>query len=219
MGLWRSNMIASINGAIEINGVSQQLSSSADRKVFHLIRAYSDAVVIGKNNAITEGYTSIPPLPMYLAHLRPSGGSPTLVVLARTLDGITDTPLTTSTGPVILVTDPSQKQIALKISEQFPRAPEVVFMNSIASDLSGLREELEKFGITNAVCEGGPTILQKLLAAGYIDEICISIAPCVAPSNHGGFLGEHGSYPPAEITLLSILEDQGTLLLRYQVTK
>ena len=212
-------MIASINGAIEINGVSEQLSSSADRKVFHLIRAYSDAVVIGKKNAITEGYTSIPPLPMSLAQLRPSGSTPTLVVLARTLDGIIDTPLTTSTGPVILVTAPSQKRIAPKISGQFPRTPEVIFMDSIADDLSGLREELEKFGIKNAVCEGGPTILQKLFAAGFIDEICISLAPWVAPSNHGGFLGEHGLYPPAEITLQSILEEQGTLLLRYQITK
>ena len=52
----RANMVASIDGAAGLEGRSGGLGGPGDRKIFSLLRACADVVVVGASTAVTEGY-------------------------------------------------------------------------------------------------------------------------------------------------------------------
>ena len=216
-GLWRTNMVTSLNGSVEIDGVSKRLSSRTDRKVFQLIRAYADAVLIGSGNALAEGYTSIPDQTSSMVKLRRNGKAPLLVVTTRDPDMLLDSPLVSSESQVIIATTESKAAKAQHLAASFQVTPKLLYCGLDQLDFSLVRLELDKLGLTNVACEGGPTVLGLLVGAGVIDEVCLSVAPLLAPSHHGGFLGPNGKFSPGALRLESIIEDEGTLLSRYRL--
>ena len=216
-GLWRTNMVTSLNGSVEIDGVSKRLSSRTDRKIFQLIRAYSDAVLIGSGNALAEGYTSIPDQNVDLLKLRRQGNAPVLVVTTRDPDSLLGSPLASSTSQVIIVTPESMVAAAQNLAEHFQFTPKLLYCGQDGLDFARLRLELDKLGLANVACEGGPTLLGLLVGAGVIDEMCLSVAPLLAQSHHGGFLGPNGNFDPRDLRLESIVEDEGTLFSRYRL--
>src|SRR4051812_5974537 len=52
----RVNFIASLDGAVTVEGRSGGLGSPADRTVFNLLRALTDVVLVGHGTASAEGY-------------------------------------------------------------------------------------------------------------------------------------------------------------------
>src|SRR6476619_4990272 len=52
----RVNFIASLDGAVTVDGRSGGLGSPGDRRVFNLLRALSDVVLVGHGTASNEGY-------------------------------------------------------------------------------------------------------------------------------------------------------------------
>ncbi|WP_040029062.1 dihydrofolate reductase family protein, partial [Streptomyces sp. 150FB] len=52
----RANMVSSLDGAAQHDGRSQPLSSTADMRVFGLLRGIADAVVVGAETVRQEGY-------------------------------------------------------------------------------------------------------------------------------------------------------------------
>ncbi|MCI0387024.1 dihydrofolate reductase family protein, partial [Streptomyces sp. CNQ085] len=52
----RGNMVASLDGAAHHGGRSQPLSSDADMRIFGVLRALADAVVVGAETVRREGY-------------------------------------------------------------------------------------------------------------------------------------------------------------------
>src|SRR5581483_1217313 len=52
----RLNMIASVDGASSVGGVSGSLGGPADKVVFAAIRSHADAIVVGAGTMRTEGY-------------------------------------------------------------------------------------------------------------------------------------------------------------------
>lgn len=216
-GLWRTNMVATVNGAVEFGGVSRPISSSADRQVFRVIRTYADAVVIGRGNALAEGYAALPrPMAPEVA----MGGrdtAPRLVVVARSLDGLAAAPLAASTEQVIIATSRSKEEEAEALARSFEVEPAFVFIGDEELEARQLRAALDGLGLRNVVCEGGPTLLGILLANQAIDEICLTVTPMVAPSHHGGPFGPGGNFGLFRLELASLLEEEGTLLYRYRL--
>ena len=216
-GLWRANMVTSLNGSVEIDGVSKGLSGRADRKAFHVIRAFADAVLIGSGNAISEGYTSIPDQNPELTKLRRSRKAPLLVVTTRHPEALSTSALVTSPDQVIIATLESKESDALQLATSFQVTPKLLYCGVQDFDYRKLREELGQLGLGHVVCEGGPSILGRLVGAGVLDEICLSVSPLLAASHHGGFLGQDDDFAPTRLHLASIIEDDGTLLYRYRI--
>src|SRR3954470_15903191 len=52
----RANFVASIDGAIEVGGRSGPLGGPGDHRIFHLLRALADVVLVGAGTVRTEGY-------------------------------------------------------------------------------------------------------------------------------------------------------------------
>src|SRR4051812_38960576 len=55
----RVNFIASVDGTISVQGRSGGLGSEGDRRVFRMLRALADAVLVGAGTAAAEGYRPI----------------------------------------------------------------------------------------------------------------------------------------------------------------
>src|SRR3954470_14379460 len=94
-GRWlRANFVASIDGAIEVGGRSGPLGGPGDHRIFHLLRALADVVIVGAGTVRTEGYRAAK-LPPERRHQREAAGQfavpPIAVVTNRGLDA--DTPV------------------------------------------------------------------------------------------------------------------------------
>ncbi len=70
-----------------------------------------------------------------------------------------------------------------------------------------------------ALCEGGPTLLGAVVAAGLLDELCLTVAPTLALGDGPRIAGSPAITAPAPLTLATVLEDEGFLLLRYLATR
>ena len=72
-------------------------------------------------------------------------------------------------------------------------------------------------GADLVLCEGGPTLNGQLLAAGVVDELCLSLSPLLVGGDGHRIFGSAPIDPPRDLELLAIAEANGTLLLRYAV--
>jgi 5-amino-6-(5-phosphoribosylamino)uracil reductase len=82
-------------------------------------------------------------------------------------------------------------------------------------ELDGVVAELERRGLRRVLCEGGPRLFASLLGAGLVDELCLTLAP-VLTAGDGPRITLGPSLPaPQPATLVSALEAESALLLRY----
>jgi riboflavin biosynthesis pyrimidine reductase len=80
-------------------------------------------------------------------------------------------------------------------------------------DIVGLIADIaSKYGPV-ILCEGGPTLLTALAAAGVVDEWFVTVSPLLGGSAHKGIVGMLPN--PAQLELDRIAECEGYLLLRY----
>jgi riboflavin biosynthesis pyrimidine reductase len=82
-------------------------------------------------------------------------------------------------------------------------------------DPAAFKRSLVDRGWRNILCEGGPSLLRDLLAAGVVDELCTAIVPRLVGGDHRRIL--HGPPVDVPLTLHTLLEQDGTLLARWLV--
>lgn len=204
----RVNFASSADGAVSVDGKSKGLSSPADRDLFHLLRAMSDVVLVGAGTARAENYGGA----------RESDGRiPTIAVVSRSLDLDPGSRLFTDTQvPPIVVTcadAPADRREALaSIADVVVAGTEVV-------DVTDALDQLAERGLRRVVCEGGPHLFGWLVAAGALDELCLTLAPLIAGGRAGRIVAglEGGAVEP--LRLEQVLEEDGHLFLRYSTER
>ncbi|MGH3319192.1 MAG: dihydrofolate reductase family protein, partial [Streptosporangiaceae bacterium] len=70
-------------------------------------------------------------------------------------------------------------------------------------------------GAGRVLCEGGPTLLTEIVAAGRLDELCLTISPLLVAGGAARILHGPAVPPAAAMRLGHALEDDGHLFLRY----
>jgi riboflavin biosynthesis pyrimidine reductase len=65
------------------------------------------------------------------------------------------------------------------------------------------------------LCEGGPTLLGELVAAGRLDELCLTIAPLMGGDPLPVSVSPPGA-PLRHFALRHVIRDGDTLFLRYE---
>src|SRR5262249_11907888 len=86
-GLWvRGNMIASVDGAIALNGRSGGLSGAADRLMFWVLRSLADVVLVGAGTVRAELYGQVRPADVWQGLRAGRPATPPIAVLTRRLD-------------------------------------------------------------------------------------------------------------------------------------
>lgn len=217
----QANMVQAVNGAVAgADGLSGSISSPADKRVFSVLRSLADAVVVGAGTARAERYTRLHAKAAH-AHQRRERGQwpePTLVIV--TASGNVDAQRLTEAGtsPVLICTlDSSTNLGALR---------EALGHHSVAvlPDLEPrtVLERLKAQGMARILTEGGPSLLGEWVAAGVVDELCLTIAPTLAQQPEGppaSILGTVSLPQQVDAHLLSALLGEDALICRWGLAR
>lgn len=212
-----ANMVAGLDGSAAIGGRVGALSTEPDAALFRLMRALADVVLVGAETVRREGYRSIrlpaEQMAARLADGRPA--APRLAVVTRSLDldWCSDTFAGTSAGSRALVI--TCKAADTRRLGRVREVADVVIAGEDRVDPDQAVPALREMGYRVVLCEGGPTLLGELVAAGRLDELCLTIAPLM-----GGDLLPVAVSPPAaplrQFALRHAMREGDTLFLRYE---
>lgn len=212
-GWLRSNFAASLDGAITgADGRSASVNSEADHVVFELLRAQSHAVVVGAGTVRSEGYPALRVAERWRPTrrwLRLPDGLP--VVAVSNIGAVPPSFLDQPVGSVLMAL-PGRSPGLAEARERLG-TDQVVVCGDDEVDARRLVDALTDRGWTQLLCEGGPRLHASLIAAGLVDEICLSITPVVVGGDGsrvtGGAELEVG-YRPAVL-----VEQEGTVMGRW----
>lgn len=217
-GCWvLANMVGALNGSATVDGRAGGLSTAPDKAMFSAIRSLADVVLVGSGTIRQEGYGSLR-LPPERAAARVAQGrpeAPRLAVVSRSLD--LDWSAKAFAGaaperrPLILTgeaADPGRLAQAREVADVVTAGPDQVDPGRAAEALTGL-------GYRVVLCEGGPTLLGQFVAAGRLDELCLTVSPLM-----GGDSLPVAVIPPGaalrHFSLRHVLRAEDTLFLRYE---
>lgn len=202
----RVNFVAALDGAVSVEGRSGGLGSAADRTVFGLLRRLADVVLVGAGTARIEGYRGA---------RRPTIGRdlpPPIAVVTGSADVDPAARLLTDTAvaPIVLTVAaaPGERREALRAA-----GADVVVLPDLTP--ATLLAELGSRGLHRVLCEGGPALHGALVAAGAVDELCLTLAPLLTAGTAGRIATGPAAHPPERMELLGALVDAEALLLRY----
>jgi riboflavin biosynthesis pyrimidine reductase len=210
----RANMVASVDGAIALDGRSGGLSGPADKRVFRVLRNLADVVLVGAGTARAEGYAGVLPSEARVAWRRARGLTdvPAIAVVTRTLDLDPASGLFHGTTvPTIVVTTEAAAEARGSL---YDGVAELVTTPGDAVDVGSAVDALVGKGFRRLLCEGGPSLLGHVAAAGRLDELCLTISPLLV-SGAGKRLVEGGQLGPLRLGLDQLLEEEGSLFARY----
>jgi riboflavin biosynthesis pyrimidine reductase len=202
----RANFVASVDGSESLEGKSGKLGNDADRELFHVLRALSDVVLVGAGTARVENYGGA---------RETDGHIPPIAVVSRSLDLDPAARLFTDTRvpPIVLTCDAAPRDR----KDRLAGIAEVVVTGETDVDMKAALDMLAERGLRHVECEGGPHLLGWLVAAGLLDELCLTVAPVIAGGMAGRIVGGLQSQVADPLRLLHVFEDDGFLFLRYSV--
>lgn len=216
-------MVASVDGAIAIDGRSAGLGGPADRVAFKRLRDACDAIMVGAGTVRAEDYGP-PRAPAHrLARRRAAGlaDGPQLLVVTASADLSPTSRLFTAqrdTGvpPPIVVTRAGAPADAVARLRQ---VAEVVQLGDAAVDLPAVLAWTLERGWPRVLCEGGPRLNGDLFTAGVADELFVTLAPTVVAGDAGRLASSASASAPTHLDLVEMHEHGGELLLRYRVER
>lgn len=206
-GPWlRAGLVASLDGAVTIDGSSRPLSGEADMAVFRALRTVADAVLIGAGTARAEDYGPVPHGTVARSWRARHGRSPQALLVVVTRSG--QLPERALSGPLLVIAPDSA---------DVPAGVEVLRAGATGVDLPNAIAQLHARGLSRLLCEGGPSLLRDLLTGGLVDELCLTCVPALLGS--GPRLVDGLACPvPLELTQL-LHADPGPLLGRWRVVR
>lgn len=188
------NMVESADGRAALGGLTKELSSAADRAVFHALRTSVDAVMVATGTVRAEGYGRLVPKEERRA-IRAARGlapEPLAIVVSRSGSFPEDAPL---------MSDPDAR-VARYVTD---------------SPAEAVRRAQSEHGVRSVLCEGGPTLNAAVLADGVFDELFLTVSPVLAGGEDPLTIISGGEAAPLELRW--VLEEGGTVFLRYAVTR
>lgn len=217
----RANFVSTLDGAAHgADSRSGSLSTAADRQVFALLRSLCDLIVVGAGTARAESYQPV------LAHevdgdLRADLGlaaTPAIAVVSRSLR-IDSTLLAGGDAPTLVVTSAAT---AAEHADHLTSVPVVVASppdDPHALDVGRAVEGIVALGYQRLLCEGGPSLMRDFVAAGCLDELCLTISPQLVAGDPLRILNGAALDPPTHLELRHLLTADSTLLCRYTTTR
>ena len=211
----RVNMISSLDGAATgADDRSGSINGAADQRVFRVLRAAADVVLIGAGTARAEGYTSLRP-PADLAAGRAARGQSAGLALA----------VVSATGPLpAALLDGSEPPFVVTIADRPDLdalrgnvgAEHVIVAGTGRVDLATALTALAALGLVRVLAEGGPRVLGDLLAAELVDDLCLTWSPQLV-GGAGPRIVAHPGWltPPVAARPAHLLHSGGVLLGRW----
>jgi riboflavin biosynthesis pyrimidine reductase len=201
-----ANMIFSADGAAAFGGRAGPLSCPVDQQLLKILRGFADVVLVGAGTARAENYG-----PVRLTETR-RAAPPPIAVVSRT--GVLPTRLFSNPDqPPILVTC-AQAAAQHDLSSDDRRHVLVAGEHSV--DVARAVALLRAEGMHRILCEGGPTLLDELVEADAVAELCVTVAPKLAASQPvGQRLAPSRLVAPVTMRLAHALVHDDYLFLKY----
>ncbi|MHC5797526.1 pyrimidine reductase family protein [Lacisediminihabitans sp. FW035] len=212
----RVNFVSSLDGAVTIDGLSGGLGGEADHRVFDLVRELCDVVIVGAGTVRGEGYGPmvVPPASVARRVSRGLAPHPVFAIVSNRLDLdpasriFTEAPV----RPIIVTTDAAPRDRRQSLAA----VADLVIAGDSHLDPRVLVDSLAARGLAQQHCEGGPSLFGSLLAAGVVDELCLTVSPQLVAGDAGRIVtGDLAG--PRKLSLGHVLASGDTLLLRYEL--
>ncbi len=215
------NMASTLDGRASLAGRSAPISGVADRELFHGLRSLVDAVMVGAGTVRAERYGPIvPDSDRRRERLRRDlSEQPLACIVSGRLELPPDLPL---------LGDPASR-VAIVTASAGALPPVAAHLDYVRAGLHGrldlpgaLAELQDRLQIRTLLCEGGPHLNAQLLSAGLVDELFLSLSPKLAGDPASGepalrILAGAAWEPPLQLRMISVLESESQLFLRYRV--
>jgi riboflavin biosynthesis pyrimidine reductase len=195
----RANMIATLDGGIQYKGDTGAIGYADDWKLMQELRRLADVVIMGATT-IRE-YGEFPK------------AAPALAIVSRSLDLDFDGPLFAESDKPIIVTCSAAPAERLKAAES--RA-DVLICGTTSADIGAALNALAERGHKRMLCEGGPTLLAEIAAAGWLHELCLTLSPMVTAGDAARIL-DGPVMDMQRMRLRHHIPDGDYLYLRYSV--
>ena len=208
----RANMVSSLDGSAVKDGRSQQLGGDADKAVFDVLRGLADVVLVGAGTARAEGYRGLrakQPYAEVRAALRQLP-SPVLALVSRRLDLDPASQLFTGEERTVVITHQHSTAAG---RARLAEVADVIVAGDDQVDLGAALDALTDRGLSRALCEGGPSLLGDLAAAGRLDELCLTLSPQLVGGDGSRIV--KGPDLDDQLSLAVLLEQDGVLLSRW----
>ncbi|GAA4862757.1 pyrimidine reductase family protein [Actinomycetospora straminea] len=216
----RANFVASADGAVAVGGVSGGLQAPGDGEVFGLLRELADVVLAGSGTVRAEGYRGARTNPALRERRVARGQAPVPPIAVVSTRGDLDPSAAlftdTTVAPLVL----TAAVHAPRVRDELGGVAEVVPVSGDdpgATDPDAVVDALAARGLHRVLCEGGPALFGSLLAAGRVDELCLSVAPQLAGGGAERIVTGPALDPPRALRLAGVVAHDDGLLLRYRL--
>jgi riboflavin-specific deaminase-like protein len=193
-------------------GEAKWISSEAERRISHGLRAACDAVLVGVGTAIIDD-------PQLTVRMVP-GPSPLRVVLDSTLRlPSTARVLDDRAGTVVITTDPSSEERRAALRARAVGV-HVVEASSRGVDLTSALRTLRGLGVGSLLVEGGARVITSFFAEKLVDRLVVGIAPTImgAGIDAVGDLGVARVAESVRLTNWTVHQVGGDLLVAADVS-
>lgn len=212
-----TNMVASLDGAAAVDGLSGPMGDADDREMFRALRASADAILVGAGTVTAENYQ--PP------------GLSAAVEAARSATGRIERPLVAVVSASLsidpdadLFSDPSYRPMCFTTQRADPKArsileerADIVELGPERVDLAAAIAHLGDTGHSTVLSEGGPSLNGQLAVQGLVDEWNLTVAPLLvggdAPRTAHG--RERRAGGPTEYRLTRLYQGERSLFGRW----
>lgn len=221
-GWVRTNFVATLDGSAQgDDGRSGTINTASDQHVFATLRAHADVVLVGAQTVRTEGYRAIDLAPWQTDLRRRLGREPfpLLAIVTRSL-GVDPAvaPTGDHEGPVLIMTTEDHDDVEL---EPFRTAGvEVVTFADEQVPIEAAVAHLVQRGCPRILSEGGAGLNHRLLEAGLVDDVCLTLSARMVGGDGGRTVAGTALRPNPTFGLAHLLHaDDGALFTRYTTSR
>lgn len=218
-GPWlRANMVSTLDGAAQHDGRSQPISCASDMRIFGTLRGLADVVIAGAETVRLEGYRPARAREAFAARREAAGQgpAPAVAVVSGSLDLDFSLPLFVSPLVRTLVLTGAGAPPDRIAAARTAGAEVVIAGEGSRVDPARAVRELAGLGHRRLLTEGGPRLLGQFVAAGVLDEMCLTLAPMLTAGDAQRIAGGPSVAVPERFALASVLEEAGFLFSRYR---
>lgn len=209
----RANMIFSADGAAAFGGRAGPLSCPTDQRLLRILRGLADVVLVGAGTARAENYGPVTLTDAARARRLHEGRAapPPIAVVSRS-----------GQLPARLFSNPDQPPILVTCARTAARYDvddrlHLLVAGEDTVDVARAVAMLREHGMRRILCEGGPTLLDELVEADAVTELCVTLAPRLAASQPVGYRVHPARLPaPVTMRLAHALVCDDYLFLKYR---
>jgi riboflavin biosynthesis pyrimidine reductase len=218
-GIWvRANFITSVDGGATSDGTTSAMAGPGDKLIFKLLRELADVVVVGAGTVRIENYSGAQ-LSVAQRQQRQARGQSEVPQLAIvTKSGRLDRDMGVFTRTVVPPLVLTCTAAATETRHLLAGLAEVVDCSGgdpTKVDEAALLATLQARGMRRILTEGGPMLLGSFIQRDLLDELCLTIAPCIV----GGLARRIATGPGQLQTTMRcahvLTDDAGFLYTRY----